>query len=197
MSLSACGDPDPVPDTDIPTDQNSIATTETDRLDRTNAVSDEQTQDRFESATYPLLNSSEMQIGTVFVQDTADGITLTVEATSIPEGAHAIHFHTVGRCDGPDFTSAEGHYNPSGVNHGFDASDPKPHAGDMRNFDAPASGVVTVSRDNPRVSLSDRGGFAPLRDSDDTALIIHAGPDDYTSQPSGDAGSRIACAVID
>lgn len=121
---------------------------------------------------------------------------LDLDVTAIPEGAHAIHFHTNGTCDLPDFTSAQGHYNPMDVNHGFESTAPNPHAGDMRNFDAPASGVVKTQISNERVSLSDRDGFAPLFDTDNTALIIHASADDYVTQPTGAAGGRIACAVI-
>ena len=145
--------------------------------------------------SYAVVNSSGFEIGTVEISDNGDGVEVDLDVTSMPEGPHALHFHEVGRCDGPDFTSAGGHYNPSGNQHGFEATS-TPHAGDMRNFDAPASGVVSVERDNDRVSLSARDSFAPLLDADGTALIIHAGADDYESQPSGAAGGRIACAVI-
>ena len=146
--------------------------------------------------SFDVVNSSGNAIGTVTIADTADGVDVMLDVTAIPAGPHAIHFHEVGSCDGPDFTSAGGHYNPSGVNHGFEASAPNPHAGDMRNFDAPRSGVVKTTLDNERVSLSERTGMAPLMDANGTALIIHAGADDYQSQPSGAAGGRIACAVI-
>ena len=146
--------------------------------------------------SFDVVNSSGNAIGTVTIADTADGVDVMLDVTAIPAGPHAIHFHEVGSCDGPDFTSAGGHYNPSGVNHGFEASAPNPHAGDMRNFDAPRSGVVKTTLDNERVSLSKRTGMAPLTDPNGTALIIHAGADDYQSQPSGAAGGRIACAVI-
>ena len=195
LLLAACGDRD--------ADDTVVNETE-ERMDELQREVDA-ASDRMDMAmaevemmekTYSVLNSSGFEIGTVTIEDEDDGVELELDLTSIPEGPHAIHFHEVGRCDGPDFTSAGGHYNPSGVNHGFEASDPNPHAGDMRNFDAPQSGVVKTEIDNERVSLSARAGFAPLMDSDGTALIIHAGADDYESQPSGDAGGRIACAVI-
>ncbi len=148
------------------------------------------------SKTFSVMNSSGNSIGDVTITDTADGVAVMLDVTSIPAGSHAIHFHEVGTCDGPDFKSAGGHYNPAGVNHGFEAPSPNTHAGDMRNFDAPQSGVVKTTLENERVSLSERDGFAPLFDSDNTALIIHASADDYKSQPSGAAGARIACAVI-
>lgn len=147
--------------------------------------------------SFNVINTSGVEIGQVTITDqAAGGVTLDLDITAIPEGPHAIHFHTNGQCDLPDFSSAGAHYNPMEANHGFDASAPNPHAGDMRNFEAPASGVVKTQITNERVSLSDRDGFAPLFDADSTALIIHAGSDDYVSQPTGAAGGRIACAVI-
>ena len=150
-----------------------------------------------ERASYDVVNSSGIGIGTVLIVDTVVGVDVALDVNDIPEGEHAIHFHENGTCDGPDFTSAGGHYNPGGTNHGFEAAAPNPHAGDMRNFEAPQSGRVQTILSNERVSLSERDGMAPLRDGNGTALIIHAGADDYQSQPSGAAGGRIACAVID
>lgn len=145
---------------------------------------------------FKVMNASGRSIGTVTVEDTASGVNVILDITSIPAGRHAIHFHENGSCDTPDFRSAGGHYNPGDVNHGFEADMPRPHAGDMRNFDAPQSGIVQTTVKNERVTLSSRDGFAPLFDSNGTALIIHAKADDYESQPSGAAGARIACAVI-
>ena len=149
------------------------------------------------SETFDVINSSGMSIGTVTITDEEiGGVTLSLDVTAMPEGPHAIHFHENGQCGLPDFTNAGGHYNPTGNNHGFESESPNPHAGDMSNFTAPMSGVVQTEVRNERVTLSDRAGFAPLFDSNNSALIIHAGADDYESQPSGAAGSRIACAVI-
>ena len=145
---------------------------------------------------FDVMNSAGRSIGTATITDTESGVDVALDLTSIPAGSHAIHFHETGSCDTPDFTSAGGHYNPGGVNHGFEAATPRPHAGDMRNFEAPQSGVVKTTVRNERVSLSSRDGFAPLYDGNGTALIIHAKADDYESQPSGAAGARIACAVI-
>lgn len=147
--------------------------------------------------SFAIINTAGVEIGQVTITDeAAGGVTLDLDVTAIPQGEHAIHFHTNGTCDLPDFTSAGGHYNPMDVNHGFESTAPNPHAGDMRNFDAPASGVVRTQISNERVSLSDRKGLAPLFDADNTALIIHASADDYVTQPTGAAGGRIACAVI-
>lgn len=201
-ALVACGspDPDPVDPTVDPAVQSRVDALETDaaeleaRTDTMMAGTD--TGAEMERGTFDVKNASGMTIGTVLIADTMDGVDVTLDVTAIPEGNHAIHFHENGTCDGPEFTSAGGHYNPTDRNHGFDAPSPSPHAGDMRNFDAPQSGVVQTTVANERVSLSMREGMAPLRDANGTALIIHAEADDYTSQPAGAAGARIACAVI-
>ena len=146
---------------------------------------------------FSVMNSAGNEIGTATIADEAEGgVSIQLDITAIPEGSHAIHFHETGACDTPDFKSAGGHYNPVAANHGFQSTAPNPHAGDMRNFDAPASGVVSTDIDNERVTLSPRDGLAPLFDENGTALIIHASADDYKTQPTGAAGSRIACAII-
>ena len=197
--LAACGNADQTRvDTDTDARVDALEAEAAELETRANRVVDSlDNTAEMESASYDVLNSAGRSIGTVTIADTVDGVDVTLNVNAIPEGEHAIHFHETGTCDGPDFTSAGGHYNPSGTNHGFEAAAPNPHAGDMRNFDAPQSGVVRTTLSNDRVSLSARDGMAPLRDANGTALIIHAGADDYRSQPSGAAGGRIACAVID
>lgn len=147
------------------------------------------------SYSAPVINAGGYELGSVTINDTPNGVDVVLDITSMPAGDHAIHFHQTGACDGPDFKSAGGHYNPHAVDHGHETAS-GPHAGDMKNFTAPQSGVVKQTIINEQVSLSARSNFAPLLDDDGTALIIHVGPDDYTSQPSGAAGARIACAVI-
>ena len=202
LALAACGNADDEVARDIDTGVERTervldnAVNDTERMaDRTTERMDASMDDDMEMS-FSLVNASGFEIGTVTIEDEEVGVEVDIDATSLPEGPHAVHFHENGTCDGPDFTSAGGHYNPSGVNHGFDAASPNPHAGDMRNIDVPRSGVVEVELDNERVTLRPRDGLAPLLDSNGTALIIHAGADDYESQPSGDAGGRIACAVI-
>ena len=147
------------------------------------------------SHSFPVMNAGGYELGSVTINDTPTGVDVVLDITSIPAGAHAIHFHQTGACDGPDFSSSGGHYNPHAADHGHEVAS-GPHAGDMKNFEAPQSGTVKQTIKNDKVSLSARDNFAPLLDDDGTALIIHAGPDDYVSQPSGAAGARIACAVI-
>ncbi len=129
--------------------------------------------------------------GTATLSQTPDGVLLSNDFSGLPGGSHAIHFHETGECEG-DFSSAGGHYNPTNMEHGYQADDGH-HAGDMPNFTA-LNGTAQFDHFNPNVSLT--GGDAPLNDADGTALIIHGQPDDYESQPSGDAGDRIACGVV-
>lgn len=139
-----------------------------------------------------LRNASGTIIGTVAVLRTGDVLSLTVAAKGLPSGAHGIHLHAVGRCDAPDFASAGGHLNPSQRQHGT-LNPAGQHMGDLPNLNVDSSGVGALT-----VPLV--GAVADLEssmfDADGTAVVIHAGPDDYKTDPSGNSGGRIACAVL-
>ncbi|WAP68107.1 superoxide dismutase family protein [Jiella pelagia] len=130
-------------------------------------------------------------MGTASFVPTPNGVLIEADLQNLPDGTHGFHIHETGTCEG-DFTSAGGHYNPGDREHGY-MSENGPHAGDMPNIVA-ANGSAKVSVFNSKVTMT--GGEAPLDDEDGSALMIHSGADDYASQPSGDAGSRIACGVI-
>ena len=100
--------------------------------------------------------------------------------------------HEVGRCDAPAFTTAGGHFNPEGKQHGFRNSSGS-HAGDLPNVSPPQSGSLTFDVLLPNASLSGRNA---LLDADGAAIVVHASADDYLTDPSGNSGSRIACGVI-
>jgi len=139
--------------------------------------------------SFPIMNSEGGEIGKINITPKeSGGVELEVSVKGLTPGSHAMHFHEFGRCDGPDFKSAGGHYNPTGVAHGA-------HAGDMMNVDVSSDGTGKFKVTNGKVNLK-TGSLPALMDADGTALIIHAGEDDYTSQPSGAAGPRVACAVI-
>lgn len=141
-----------------------------------------------------MYNTSGAPIGTAQLWQDANGV-VNVEISSItlPAGTHGIHFHDVGKCEGPAFTTAGGHYNPMGMEHGL--QNPKgPHAGDNPNIVIPAGGVGNVSFSTDRVSLTP--GTRTLLDADGTALVIHAAADDQVTNPSGNSGARIACGVV-
>jgi superoxide dismutase, Cu-Zn family len=121
------------------------------------------------------------------------GIRLRVEANGFSPGGHGIHIHEVGRCDAPTFESAGPHWNPANRQHGLQ-NPHGAHAGDMPNLLIGADGRGTIEFVIPNARLT--GGSAPLLDADGAALVIHAQPDDQTSDPSGNSGARIACGVF-
>jgi superoxide dismutase, Cu-Zn family len=147
-------------------------------------------------APMPLVDASGQTIGTVRAWQTAGGVTFRVEARGLPHGTHGIHVHAVGRCDPPDFASAGPHWNPAGRKHGL--SNPAgPHAGDLPNVDVAANGVLGQAVTVANATLTGPAGDPRvLLDADGAALVIHAQADDNVTDPSGNSGARIACAVI-
>ena len=136
-----------------------------------------------------LVNALGAPIGTVRAWQTAGGVTFRIDATGLPHGIHGLHVHAVGSCAPPDFTTAGAHWNPANRKHGL--SNPEgPHAGDLSNVEVAANGVLAATVVLPRATL------AELRDADGSALVLHAKADDYMTDPSGNSGARIACAVI-
>jgi Cu-Zn family superoxide dismutase len=120
-------------------------------------------------------------------------VRIHVEAAGLPQGAYAAHVHTIGRCDAPDFTSAGPHWNPTGRQHGKD-NPAGMHKGDLPNLLVGANGKGSFEFTIPGVQVS--GGDPALLDADGSAVVIHASPDDYRTDPSGNAGTRIACGVL-
>ena len=122
---------------------------------------------------------------------TALGETVTISLTveNLPPGEHGVHVHMTGACEGPKFESAGGHWNPADQTHGLE-DPPGQHAGDMPN--------LTVAEDgNGTLDYQLAGGtFSALLDADGSAFVVHAMPDDQTTDPSGNSGDRIACGVF-
>lgn len=121
------------------------------------------------------------------------GVLLTVSVKGLSPGEHAFHVHAVGICDAP-FKSAGGHFNPKDHKHGILSAEGG-HAGDMPNLHVPASGELTVEILNTAITL-EKGKPTSVFDDDGSAIVIHVGKDDYTTDPTGDAGDRVACGVI-
>ena len=136
-----------------------------------------------------IMNADGQQVGKVYLHRTPQGTLLHAKLHGMPEGAHAFHVHSIGKCEAP-FKSAGGHYNPHGHKHGIQSADGA-HAGDMPNIHVPASGSLEIEILNTALVLD-----GSLFDEDGAAIVIHAGPDDYMSDPAGAAGPRIACGVI-
>jgi len=131
-------------------------------------------------------------VGKVELTDSPSGVLMRLTLDGIPPGDHAFHVHAVGKCEPPDFKSAGPHFNPDDIKHGLMNAE-GPHAGDMPNLHVPADGKVQVEVLNPAVPLS---AESALLDEDGAAIVVHAGADDYQTDPAGNAGDRIACGVI-
>lgn len=152
-----------------------------------------QTQPR---ATVKLVNASGVEVGSGTIQPTirGDGVLINASFTGLTPGTHAIHVHTVGKCDPPGFTSAGGHFNPEMKQHGTENPN-GPHAGDLPNFEVDAKGTGRISYAVGGVTLGD--GPNSLFHPGGTALVVHANADDNKTDPAGNAGARIACGVIE
>lgn len=145
-----------------------------------------------ETASATFLNLAGEENGTATLTQTQEGVLIEMEVTGLPAGQWvAFHVHETGTCDHETgHESAGGHFNPTDAEHGFLAGN-GPHAGDMPNQHVDAEGTLRAEVFNHMVSLE---GDNAIRGK---ALMIHGGQDDYASQPSGDAGDRQACAVIE
>jgi Cu-Zn family superoxide dismutase len=146
-----------------------------------------------QSASVGLKDAAGKDVGSATLTQTPSGVLVKLSVTGLPAGEHAFHVHAVGKCE-PPFTSAGGHFNPDSKKHGLMAADGH-HAGDMPNLFVPDGGALTVEVLNAAVTL-DKGKPNSLQDADGSALIIHAGKDDYKTDPTGEAGGRIACGVV-
>jgi superoxide dismutase, Cu-Zn family len=143
--------------------------------------------------TTRLLTAEGNSLGEVELLQMADGVQLIASVKGLPAGEYAMHLHAVGRCTGPDFASAGPHFNPAGKSHGRD-NPMGAHAGDLPNLVVTDKGVGEMNLMLPGLRLAD--GTAPLLDGDGAAVVLHARPDDYRSDPAGNAGARVACGDV-
>lgn len=130
--------------------------------------------------------------GTATFTEINGKVTMVANISGLTPGEHAIHIHEKADCSAPDASSAGGHWNPTFKKHGKWGQD-EYHKGDIGNFtaDANGNGTITFSTDEWCLSCGDA-----TRDITNKGLIVHKGSDDFITQPTGNAGGRVACAGI-
>jgi Cu-Zn family superoxide dismutase len=145
------------------------------------------------TATAQIVDAQGQAVGSANLVQLGDAVRIVIEAKGLPPGMKGVHIHETGKCEGPGFTTAGGHFNPEGKQHG--ALNPQGmHAGDLANITIGSDGTGRLETTTKQVSLV--GGPSMLLDADGSALVIHAAPDDFTTDPTGNSGARIACGVI-
>jgi superoxide dismutase, Cu-Zn family len=145
------------------------------------------------TASAQLKDGAGKPIGTATFSPVTGGVELTVKVTDLAPGPHGIHVHAVGQCEGPEFKTAGGHFNPTGKHHGLDNPEGH-HGGDLPNLSVGADGHGTLKATLHGVTLG--ADDASLLHAGGTAVVIHAGPDDEKTDPAGNSGARVACGVI-
>lgn len=128
----------------------------------------------------------------IFTEDNGI-VSMTANISGLEPGEHAIHIHASSDCSSPDGKSAGGHWNPTAQQHGKWGDDTGYHKGDIGNFtaDENGNGTISFSTDQWCIGCDDE-----TKNILGKSIIVHAGTDDYTSQPSGAAGARVSCAGI-
>ena len=145
------------------------------------------------TATAALHDENGQAVGTATLTEVSGGVRIVIDAHGLPPGVKGVHIHEVGRCDPPGFTSAGGHFNPDRHQHGL-LNPQGPHAGDLPNITIAPDGTGRLETMDERITLGP--GPNSIFDADGSAIVIHAAPDDFKTDPTGNSGARIACGVI-
>src|SRR5206468_6988628 len=138
-------------------------------------------------------NAEGKSVGTASLRETKAGLLMTVNVKVLPQGLHAVHVHSVGKCEGPAFTSAGPHFNPMNKKHGLKNA-AGPHAGDLPDMYVEKNGTGRYEVLIDSMTLG--SGETSIFDADGSAIIIHVTADDNVTDPAGNSGDRIACGVI-
>ena len=146
-----------------------------------------------DQARADIQNAEGKSIGTASLRETKDGVVMTVNVKGLPQGLHAVHVHSVGKCEGPAFASAGPHFNPMNKKHGL-KNVAGPHAGDLPDMYVEKNGVGRYEALIDSITLG--SGETSIFDADGSTIIIHVTADDNVTDPAGNSGDRIACGVI-
>lgn len=182
LTLAACADNQPV-------DPNAAANADLPTPAELNADANAAANAASAAPAMGFVGGDGTALGSLSVADSPAGLSLTLAGSGMPAGVHGLHLHMVGKCEGPKFESAGAHWNPDNKQHGSE-NPAGPHKGDLPNATVAADGTLNQVLTLSGVTL------AQLQDGDGTALVVHAQPDDNRTDPSGNSGDRIACAVI-
>jgi len=146
-----------------------------------------------ETAQAELKNAGGKTVGTARLRAIREGVAISLRVNDLPPGLHAVHIHATGKCEGPAFASAGGHFNPDNTKHGF--KNPEgPHAGDLPDLYVNKDGVGQYEVLVQNVTLA--GGRLSILEPEPRAIVIHATADDNMTDPAGNSGDRIACGIL-
>ena len=138
-------------------------------------------------------NANGQSIGMATLTEVPGGVRIVMDVKGLPPGPKGVHIHEGGKCEAPQFTSAGDHFNPDKKQHGL-MNPQGQHAGDLPNITIAADGAGRLETTTNRVTLA--SGATSIFDADGSALVIHAAPDDFVTDPTGNSGGRSACGVI-
>lgn len=146
------------------------------------------------AATAEIKDAKGQNVGHAKFKAAGGGVEMSVTVMDLSPGVHAIHIHTAGQCEAPDFKTAGGHFNPANKKHGIDNPEGH-HAGDLPNLTVGANGKGTFKTTIQDVTLAGDGATS-LFHAGGASVVIHEKPDDMKTDPAGNAGARLACGVI-
>lgn len=204
IALSGCGQSEKKEKAEIngkPVDKQIYSSVE--KLSPLNSSAEKQIPPKVEKQT--LSNSREKRIksasvvltpttgnhvkGSVSLKETENGVFIIADVYGLSPGRHGFHIHEKGDCSAPDASSAGAHFNPTNKKHGSPDETDR-HVGDLGNLEADSKGHAHYERLDKAISLSGSNSIMGR------AIIVHEKEDDYMTQPTGDAGGRVACGVI-
>ncbi|MFJ7408038.1 MULTISPECIES: superoxide dismutase family protein [unclassified Lysinibacillus] len=149
------------------------------------------------TAKAKVIGSNNESYGDAYFEEQDNGVKVTLNLSGFPaeaKGLHGMHIHETGKCEGPDFGTAGGHFNPTFKEHGKDNPNGH-HLGDLPNLEIAEDGTAKMTVMAEGVTLKKDAEYS-LLDGEGTAIVIHESADDYMTDPTGESGGRIACGVI-